>query len=113
MTLKGDKNSPVTILGLVIGGLREVIIGDKIELVDMKILSDETKHKKLSGTRKNIEYKYRYQIFLHGKFLGEYRTFTDISKKYSIDTSTVRGYSVNGRVTKRGHSFKQVINPKY
>lgn len=110
MEVKGDLNAPVEILGLHIGGLRKVIIGGTSEFLVMTILPDYKKNKKVI---KNVEYKYRFQIFKNNVLLGEYKTALEISKKYKVHKETVRAYMKNGRTNKRGYSFKQILNPEY
>ena len=106
-SLDGDLNASIEILGLTLGNFREVAINGNIELVELN-------HYPVEATKEvAIEFKYKTQVFLHGELLGEFRLIKDITRKYRINSSTIRKGIESGKTNKLGYSFKHVVNELY
>jgi len=105
--LGGDLSLPVEILGITIGGLREVVINGKLELVDVPIIAKEVEN------ASNYEGRFIYKVFKDEVFMGTFKTALEIQKKFGVTRETVSSRVKLGGTTKTGFRFKQIDNPDY
>ena len=109
MSLKGDLSAPVTIGSMTLGGLREVVVGGKIELISIDEIrgkGEVVKDKRLTG---------RPSPFLYlGEKDGVKRTFyslNDIRDEVDIPYTTVC-YRLDNNLAIDGWKIEKVLKTK-